>query len=264
MKDAGYTKKVWLRFYAELNDFLRKDRAFKAFEYTYKGKITVRDAIESLGVPHSAVDLVLVNSEPAGFSQIINNGDYISVYPVFESFDISGITFNRKKPLRITRFVLDAHLGRLARQLRMLGFDSVYKPGISDEEIINIAESENRIILTRDLALLKSTRVTHGYYIRSTQTRQQLEEIIGKFDLVNQFEPFTRCLLCNYPLEEVDYEEVKGLVKEDTASIFREFFRCSGCQKIYWEGSHYESMVSEIERLRMAGHANRGQQFTFQ
>ena len=253
MKDAGYTKKVWLRFYAELNDFLRKDLAFKAFEYTCKGKITVRDAIESLGVPHSAVDLVLVNSEPAGFSQIINNGDYISVYPVFESFDISYLTPNHKKPLRITRFVLDAHLGRLARQLRMLGFDSVYKPGISDEEIIDIAESENRIILTRDRALLKSKRVSHGYYIRSTQTRQQLEEIICKFDLVNQFEPFTRCLVCNDLLEEVDSEDIKELVKEDTATIFSEFFRCSGCHKIYWEGSHYESMVSQIERLRMAG-----------
>lgn len=246
MEKPGYIKNVQIRFYAELNDFIRKGFAGKPIDYSFKGTITVKDAIESLGVPHSSVDLVLVNSEPVGFDKILRHGDYVSVYPVFETFDISGIKLNNRKPLRVTRFVVDAHLGRLARNLRMLGFDSVYYPGITDENIINLAEAENRIILTRDKALLKLGRVTHGYYVRATNTHDQLTEVIAKFDLSGQFDPFSRCLVCNGLLEEVDPQDVKDQLPTDTFSIFKNFFRCGSCQKIYWEGSHYEKMREKI------------------
>jgi uncharacterized protein len=245
-----YLRLVSVRFYAELNDFIRPAQRQKQFDFSFKGQMTVKGAIESLGVPHSAVDLVLVNGNPVGFSCLLKQGDYISVYPEFEALDVSGISKNRKKPLRTSRFILDAHLGKLAKKLRMLGFDSLFAREIIDSEIITRACTEKRIILTRDRDLLKSEKVDHGYYIRATDTERQLKEVILKFDLWSQFDPLTRCLVCNGDLEKADISEVSGQINQETATIYNEFFRCSSCKKIYWEGSHYESMKEYIENLR--------------
>jgi uncharacterized protein len=245
-----YSKSVFMRFYSELNDFLKKNLKQKNFEYTFKGQITVKDAIESLGVPHSAVDLVLVNGNSVEFGHRLKQGDQISVYPVFETFDISEISMSGRKPLRETRFIADAHLGKLARDLRMLGFDSLFAKEISDYEIIIKAGIESRIILTRDRDLLKSALVDHGYYVRSLQTREQLIEVIDKFDLWSQFDPFSRCLVCNHELSEVSLSAVVDIVKPDTLSIYRKFYRCCGCERIYWEGSHYNRMMEYINSLK--------------
>jgi uncharacterized protein len=247
--EKNYYKTARIRFYAELNDFLRTGQKQKNFDFSFKGQVTVRDAIESLGVPHSAVDLMLVNGLPAPFSQRIHSGDMISVYPEFETFDISGISQIRKKPLRTSRFIVDAHLGKLARELRMLGFDTLFAREISDNEIISLACNERRTIITRDRDLLKSEKVDHGYYVRSTHSGDQLKEVINKFDLYSQFSPFTRCLICNGELFNVTLAEISDKIKPETASVFKDFFRCSGCHRIFWEGSHYERMKNYIEKL---------------
>jgi uncharacterized protein with PIN domain len=246
---AGNNAVVSVRFYAELNDFIKPAFRQREIEITVKGRVTVKNAVESLGVPHSAIDLVLVNGGPVDFGHLVRPGDYISVYPEFESFDVSGISRNRKKPLRISRFIADAHLGKLATKLRMLGFDTLFSVELSDDEIINLASTQKRIILTRDREMLKSGQVDHGYYVRSVHPVMQLNEVIDKFDLTSQFRPFTRCLKCNGKLETVCKREAEYLVPEETASLFQSFFRCSGCGRIYWEGSHYERMKAEIKSL---------------
>jgi uncharacterized protein with PIN domain len=238
-----------VRFYAELNDFIKPVFRQRKIEQPVKGRVTVKNVVESLGVPHSAIDLVLVNGNAVDFGHMVQPGDYISVYPEFESFDISGISRNRKKPLRTSRFIADAHLGKLATKLRMLGFDTLFSGELSDEEIINLAFAQKRIILTRDREMLKSGRVDHGYYVRSVQPARQLKEVIDKFDLGSQFRPFTRCLKCNGNLMKALKKEVENLVPGDIATLFQAFFRCSGCGKIYWEGSHYESMKADIKSL---------------
>ena len=242
-------KTARIRFYAELNDFIKPVFRQREIEISVKGRVTVKNAVESLGVPHSAIDLVLVNGNAVDFGHLVQPGDYISVYPEFESFDISCISRNRKKPLRKSRFIADAHLGKLATKLRMLGFDTHFSGELSDEEIINLASAQKRIILTRDREMLKSGQVDHGYYVRSVLPATQLKEVIGKFDLGSQFKPFTLCLKCNGKLETACKREVENLVPVETASMFQSFFRCSGCGKIYWEGSHYESMKAEIKSL---------------
>lgn len=251
-------KTVTIRFYAELNDFLKTDCKHKAFELSYKGVVTVREAIESLGVPHSAVDLVLVNSHPVAFTQRLKEGDYLSVYPVFESFDISTLSTNQKPPLRSSSFIADVHLGKLTRLLRLLGFDTLYFHHIDDNKLIDKANQTNRIILTRDHDLLKSRWVTHGYYVRSINPRQQIKEVVDKFDLYNQFKPFSRCLVCNGMLEIVALSAIKDQLNPETASAFARFFRCPHCHRIYWEGSHYHHMLQTIEKLR-AGENERRQ-----
>jgi uncharacterized protein with PIN domain len=242
-------KKVFIRFYAELNDFIPAAYRQKPVEYNYKGQITVKDVVGSLGVPLSAIDLILVNGEPSGCKERLQPDDRISVYPEFEMLDISTLTRLRKKPLRITRFIADAHLGKLARHLRMLGFDTLFSGTLPDEEIIRISNQDKRIILTRDRELLKSDKVDHGYYVRATGTNDQLKEVIAKFDLTGQFRPFTRCLVCNGWLEDLPREEIPAELPAELIEQQREFFRCADCRRVYWEGSHYDRMIEKINKL---------------
>ena len=237
------------RFYAELNDFLADERKQKSFEHALKTPVTIREAIESLNVPLSEVDLILINSKPAELNQRIREGDYISVYPVFESFDISSVSKTRTKPLRTTRFILDAHLGKLAKYLRMLGFDTLYQNDFKDSEIIAIALKEKGIILTRDKSLLKSKDIQHGYYVRATEKHEQLREVVRKFDLYNQFHSFTRCMTCNTKLVSKKKEEIIHKLDPETTAIFNEFYYCPYCDKVFWKGSHFERMEKLIRSL---------------
>lgn len=234
------------RFYAELNDFLAPERRFTEFGYSFVDIATVKDRIESFGVPHTEVDLILVNGEPVEFSRRVRDGDRVSVYPVFEAFDIAPVTRLRPEPLREPRFVLDAHLGRLAAYLRMLGFDSLYRNSYDDEELARVSREERRILLTRDVGLLKRASVTHGAFVRSTDARRQLAEIVGRFDLARLAAPFTRCLRCNGRLESVAKDALGADLPPRSAALYDRLERCPECGRVYWQGSHYRRMQALI------------------
>ena len=235
------------RFYAGLNDFLSQDRRFVEFEYDFLDIATVKDRIESFGVPHVEVDLILVNGQSVDFSHPVQDGDRISIYPVFEAFDIAGLTRLRPEPLRDPRFVLDVHLGRLAGYLRMLGFDSLYQNRCSDERLAEVSREEHRILLTRDVGLLKRGSVTHGYYLRTTQPRQQLVEVVRRFDLGRLANPFTRCLRCNTLLAEADKDQLRHQLPADVYLLHDRFLRCRDCGRAYWKGGHFRRMQQLIE-----------------
>lgn len=209
-------KNITVRCFAELNDFLLAGQKQTPFTLTVKEPVTVGEMAEILGIPLSEVDLVTVNGTPAGRSYRPIENDYIAIYPVFENFDVSALQTLHKKPLRITRFILDAHLGKLARYLRMLGFDTLYRNDYSDEEIIETARDQKRIILTRDKLLLSSPRVDHGYYVRSVEKHAQLIEIVKKFDLYTQFRSFTRCMTCNSELSLRSKETIRDIIDSKT------------------------------------------------
>jgi uncharacterized protein len=238
-----------IRFYQELNEFLTEGQRFRTLECELIGNPGVKDLIESFGVPHTEVDLVLANSEPVDFSYQVQDGDRISVYPVFESLDIQGVSRVRSRPLRRTAFVLDVHLGRLAALLRLLGFDTLYRRDYEDPEIVRIALEEGRIILTRDQGILKRKAVTHGYFVRSTDPEEQAREVIRRFDLSGGIAPFSRCLVCNSPLEPVDADAVAEELPPGVRGRHQEVARCSGCGRYYWPGTHYESLRRAIHRI---------------
>ncbi len=244
-------KTAQFRFYEELNDFLPPERQKKDFLHSFTGNPSVKDTIESLGVPHTEIDLILVNGKSVTFEHRIDGGDVISVYPVFESLDISPIIRLRPEPLRATRFILDTHLGKLAGYLRMLGFDTRYGNNYSDSEIIKAALEEQRIILTRDRGILKHRRVTHGYWLRSTAPRKQVIEVLSRLDLYSRVKPFTRCMQCNGLLAEVRKEDIRDKLPPKTAQYYDEFHRCRSCGRIYWKGSHYENMRHFIDMLML-------------
>jgi uncharacterized protein len=237
------------RFYEELNDFLPKEKRKTPFSYNFKYNQTVKDAIEALGVPHAEVDMILVNSEPVDFDYTLRNGDKISVYPVFESLNIEGVTKLRESPLRETKFVLDVHLGKLCKYLRLLGFDCYYRNDLDDDEIVHLSLTENRIILTRDIGILKNGLVTHGYWIRSQNSKEQLSEVIRRFELHQQFRPFFRCISCNGTIGKVNKPDIIHRLEKNTKTYFDTFYQCKSCKKIFWEGSHYENMLQLVNTV---------------
>jgi len=237
------------RFYAELNDFLPPNKRQRTFTHVFELSASVKDMIEALGVPHTEIDLILANGQSVDFSYLVHDGDHISVYPVFESLDITPLVRLRPQPLRETRFVLDVHLGRLATYLRMLGFDTLYRNDYTDAELAHISSSESRILLTRDRGLLKRSIVTHGYCLRTTNPREQLVEVVRRFDLFTSIKPFQRCLRCNGLLQPVDKAAIIDRLQPQTRRHYHEFRRCQTCDHIYWKGSHYERMQRFIERI---------------
>jgi uncharacterized protein len=241
---------VSFRFYEELNDHLPKIWRKKAFNYEFKGRPGIKNTIQAIGVPHGEVDLILVNGESVDFDYQLQGGEEISVYPQFESIDISPVIKLRPKPLRENRFVVDVNLGKLAQKLRLLGFDTLFRNNFEDDEIIEISLKEKRIILTRDKGILKQNTVTHGYFIRNDEPKKQLPEVINRLQLQNSFQPFSRCSNCNGELEEVSKASLKTILPNDTLNYYHEFWKCNGCGKIYWEGSHFGHILCWLDELK--------------
>jgi hypothetical protein len=252
---APGTASASFRFYAELNDHLPPKLQFATVEKRFFVPASVKDMIESFGIPHAEVDLVLVNGESSDFSRPVQNGDRVAVYPVFESIDITPVLRVRPQPLREPKFVLDVHLGRLAGYLRMLGFDTVYANQAGDLELVQISAEQRRILLTRDRGVLKHSAVTHGYWLRETDSRRQAEEVVRRFDLGRSLRPLTRCMVCNEPLKEVSRAEVEERVPHGTLEWCNEFRECEGCRRVYWEGSHSRRMRQWIEQLAATAQA---------
>ena len=239
------------RFYAELNDFLAPEDRARQLERRFDVPRSVKDFIESFGVPHTEVDLVLVNGEPVDFSRLVRDGDLVSVYPVFESFDIANVSRVRAEPLRELRFVLDVHLGRLAAYLRMGGFDTEYRNNAGDAELAECVVRDRRVLLTRDRYLLMRSRVDRGYWVRSNVPKQQFVEVLKRFDLPGSLRPFTRCMRCNGELAPVAAEEVVEVVPAGVRGRC-DFRRCTRCGRIYWAGTHHARMERMLEWAKSA------------
>ncbi|SFA97553.1 hypothetical protein SAMN04515620_11099 [Collimonas sp. OK607] len=237
------------RFYEELNTFLPGERRKRAFDAVCARTATTKHMIEVLGVPHTEVELVLVNGETVGFDRLLRDGDRVSVYPKFETLDIIPLLRVRDHPLRTNRFIADAHLGGLAHLLRMAGFDTLYDNNFVDSAIASIAEKEARIVLTRDRELLKRRIITHGCYVHALKSTQQLKEIFDRLDLARSARPFTLCLQCNAPLRSIDKTLVEERLPPKVRAHFERFSTCDLCQRVFWEGTHWRSMQALLAEL---------------
>ena len=229
---------VTLRFYAELNDFLPPALRQRDVVRSFLDTPTVKDQIEACGVPHTEVEIVLVNGRSVGFDHRLEDGDRIGVYPVFEALDVTPLVRLRPHPLREPRFVLDVHLGKLARRLRLLGFDALWDRKADDERLVSLSLSERRILLTRDRGLLKRRELTHAAAVRATDPRRQLLEVVGRFDLARSAAPFTRCLSCNGGLAAVPKEDVLDRIPPETRRHYDTFLSCGSCKRVFWWGPH--------------------------
>ena len=234
------------RFYEELNDFLAPERRRRDFTLTCAEAATVKHAIESVGVPHTEVELILVDGLSVDFAYRVQEGDRISVYPMFEAFDVEPLLRVRPRPLREPRFIADAQLGGLARRLRMLGFDTLYDNHAADRAIRATAGAESRTILSRDRQLLICRDVTHGCYVHALKPAEQLREVVERLQLAGAARPFTRCLCCNVVLEAVDKAEVLEQLPPAVARGQAQFKRCPACDRVYWPGDHFRRMSEAL------------------
>lgn len=241
---------IKVRFYAELNDFLPADRRQVAFLHSFEGAPSVKDTIEAIGVPRTEIDVILVNDRSVDFTYRLQGGERVSVYPTFERFDISDVTRLRPAPLRVTRFIADVHLGTLARYLRLLGFDTVWERDLTDENIIDRSLREKRIIPTRDRGILRNGRVSHGYWLRTTDSQRQLEEVVHALDLSGAIRPCTRCMECNGVLRGASSADVAGDVPPRILEYYRDFSKCAGCGRVYWAGSHRKKLDAIVARVQ--------------
>ena len=240
---------VTVRVYGSLNDFLPAHRRQVTWPHVVDGHASVKDLIESLGVPHPEIDLILVNGRSVPFDYLAQRADRIAVFPQFMNFDIGTLSRVRPRPLDTVRFLADVHLGKLARHLRLIGLDTVYRTDVDDAALAELADREGRILLTRDLQLLKRRRVAHGYFIRETQPHRQLVEVLRRFGPLD-LQPFSRCLRCNDLLREVRKSTIDAALLPRTRRHYDRFEACSGCGRIYWKGSHWKRLTHAIEAAR--------------
>ena len=225
-------------FDAALDCFLEPERRAHAFTYACARAATLKNAIEALGVPHTEVGEVQVNGAPATLQRIVRDADRVVV-------SAAGQHALPGPPLLLA----DAHLGGLARFLRMLGFDALHDQRLADREIRRIALEERRIVLTRDRELLKCREVVQGCYVRALKPEAQLREVLGRYRLAEHARPFTRCLHCNLPVEAVEKAALAARVPARVLELHERFTTCVGCGRIYWPGTHYERMRAVIASL---------------
>ena len=240
---------VIFRFYEELNDFLPAQRRKRDFQVGFKGRESVKDMIEALGVPHTEVDLILVNGKSVDFGCIIQDKDRISVYPLFESLDIRDVTRLREIPLRQTRFIADVNIGDIVKYMRALGLDVYYDASLSPRDIIRISKRENRTILTKSRNLLKFRDVTHGIFIRPGTTVAQIKRVIDFLSLREMVVPFSRCLRCNSFLVRVSKESIFDRIPPKAREFYDEYSYCRACEKIYWKGTHFIRIKRVVDEI---------------
>jgi uncharacterized protein with PIN domain len=240
--------KVQLRFHGDLSVFLGSKARDAVIERQLAEKTSIKDIIESCGVPHPEVDLILADKQTVGFDYTLANDTKVEVFPV----ENRG-TERTDKPLQavgISRFVADVHLGHLTRNLRLLGFDVAYRQNADDRHLLEVMVRENRALLTRDRRLLMHAIVQHGYWPRSQNADEQTIEVVRRFDLAELIAPFTRCLRCNAPLEAVAKADIVGKLEPLTKIYYDQFRRCPDCKQIYWSGSHFPKLQRRVEEIR--------------
>ncbi len=242
---------VTIRLYGDLASLAPDADNDGAVEVPVGGRRSVKDAVEATGVPHTEVDLLVVDGDVVDFGAQVGAGDRVAAYPPLHSLDVESPV--RPPPLPEPRFILDVHLGRLAGQLRLLGLDVEYHNDRGDAELARRAAAGPRWLLTRDRGLLMRAAVTHGYLVRTTDPDEQLLEVARRFRLTPHLRPFQRCAHCNGMLEDVPKEAIAHRLEPGTRREHDTFRRCTGCGQLYWAGSHLPSIEALLERVRAAG-----------
>ncbi len=244
-------RRAIIRLHGELNDFLQPDDRHRDLRVLMQDTPSVKDAIESMNVPHVEVGLILIDGRPAGFEETLHGDERVEVYPLSDTPDTADAPALRPQEPSPPRFIADVHLKKLARDLRLLGFDTTYadKDHHHDPLIAAQAADDDRIALTRDVGLLKRKIVQHGRWVRATVPNQQIVEIMDRYGLAPLAEPFKRCLVCNGLLKQTTAEEVEGEAPAELLESDCDFHRCQSCRRVFWPGSHHDRLVARVERL---------------
>lgn len=241
--------RVTIQFYGDLTAIIPGNRKTSILERTIPEPTSVKDLIEACGVPHTEIDLILIDGRPVDFSFLIKKDGQIRVYPVFYDLDIPENVRLQKRFISSPRFLVDVNLGKLARYLRMAGFDSAYSNNADDDELILQMQNEKRVLLTRDRKLLMHKVVKTGYWPRSDLPAEQFNEVLTRFDLFDEVNPYSRCINCNGVLKTVSKKDVIDQLEPLTKKHFNRFSQCPECGQIYWAGSHRDRLDPILQNI---------------
>lgn len=238
-----------IHFHEPLQELLRSKKGKHQVRIEFNGHQTIKHLVESQGIPHTEIGQMQVLDGQIGFSHLVKNGDRVHVHPATPELDqLSGMFKNGKLTIP-ARFILDNHLGKLAADLRMLGFDADYSNRFQDQELAETAVAQGRILLTRDRQLLMRKTIRFGYLVRSLDPDEQLPEILERFDVYSDIHLFMRCMRCNQLLKQVEKKEIEDQLQPLTKKYFLEFHVCTGCGQVYWPGSHVERMEKRLASI---------------
>ena len=230
-------------FHGDLPSLLRPRWRYKSpVIISITRRASIKDVVESFGLPHTEVGRVECNDLQVDFSFPVEDSQKFNIYGVETPWDITRPSLLRPEPLKQISFVVDVNVGRLARYLRMAGFDTLYDYRWDDNRIVDIVNRENRIVLSKDLGLLKRKQVGFGRCVRAEKPIDQLDEIICVFGLTELIRPFRRCLECNSLLIPVAKNVILPRLEPLTRKYYTSFSMCTTCDKIYWSGSHRDNM----------------------
>jgi uncharacterized protein with PIN domain len=241
---------VEITFHGDLPQLLKKKiRGQTNVTYALDRRASVKDVCEALGVPHPEIDTIYANSHEVGFDYIVSSGDSITVIPISEKTDFFKSTLLRPVSLTGLRFIADVNVGKLARWLRLCGFDTWYDNNFDDDELAEIAGTSNRILLTKDCNLLKRKNVVFGHLVRKNDPEDQIIEVVKLFNLQNRIQPYSRCLRCNGTLRQVNKKEVDHLLEPLTRKYYKTFHQCCLCHQVYWHGSHRPKIEKNLQSV---------------
>jgi uncharacterized protein with PIN domain len=151
------------------------------------------------------------------------------------------------------RFIVDENVGKLARWLRMMGFDSLFFNGEDDSQMVKQALAEDRVLLTRDTGIMKRRVIINGrlkaVLMESEEPERQMQQLMAALNIKEHSRPFTLCLECNQPLVDRSPAEVKDRVPPYVYKTQTQYMECPECRRIYWRGTHWKAMLSKLEKL---------------
>lgn len=240
-----------------LAGFLPKALRANTLECTYAEKRSVKDLLESYGIPHTEIGRINVGESEVDFSYHVADGDCVEVHGVEEFRKPDGPPSLQPAIHGAPRFVCDVHVEKLARRLRLLGFDVLFNKDQTDEAVAALAESESRILLTRDRRLLMRKNVTLGMHLWNDDPDEQVLEVLRKLRGFDFPEPFGRCTVCNGELRSIEpdtpaYAEAVAEAPPRVRQWRTAFDRCTRCKKLYWKGTHYEKLRAMVNHYRSA------------
>jgi uncharacterized protein len=251
-ESPGGSDFITLHFDAGLRDLIRRRPPDRSFLYALERKASIKDIVEACGVPHTEVGEIRCRDRFVDFDHSAEPGNTYAIAGIVPPLDVLRPSLLRPAPFSRLRFVVDVNVAKLASLLRLLGFDTAYRNGIQDAEIARLAEVEERIVLTRDTALLKRSRITFGRLVRAVHPDDQFREVLDLFGLNGPFALFSRCMVCNHPLAFIDKHRILNRLEPKTKKYFDVFKHCPACDKIYWRGSHYDEMMVRLEKIGVA------------
>lgn len=239
-----------LHLHGDLADLLRRRGRDGEVEVPVPERRSVKDAVESVGVPHTEVGAVLVDTSEVGWDALLRGGEAVEVHPLGAlPPGLVGLV-QPGPPPRPLRAVADVHLGTLARRLRLLGVDTRWRNDADDEELVEVALTEGRVLLTRDRGLLMRRAIVQGALVRDDDPDAQLTQVVQRYRLADEAAPGSRCPRCNGVVAPVPRAEVLGELEPGTrAAGYDRFGRCTDCGRLYWAGAHARAIASIVDRV---------------